>query len=111
MKFLTLLFALALSVATLACPGGRISPGQVDGFESAMVSPDHDHGEHTHQDGKVRVAEDGTKFDPPVAAEKLPDEAWACVMGGKVHYASMTKGNGKCPLCGMNLVQHAAHQK
>ncbi len=111
MKFLILIFTLALSVTALACPGGVIPPGHAGGSPSAMASPDHDHGEHAHEDGKVQVAEDGTKFDPPVAAERIPHEAWACVMGGKVHYASMTKGNGKCPLCGMNLVQHAAHQK
>ena len=113
MKIWIILLTLALSVATLACPGGMPMPGDTGGppSSSAMTSPDHDHAEHNHKDGKVHVAEDGTKFDPPVAKEKIPDEAWACVMGGKVHYASMTKGNDKCPLCGMNLVQHAAHQK
>ena len=111
MKFWILIFTLALTMATLACPGGMVPPEQVGGSSSAMTSPDHDHGEHAHKDEKVQVAKDGSKFDPPVAAEKIPNEAWACVMGGKVHYASMTKGNGKCPLCGMNLVQHAAHQK
>ena len=111
MRFWILFFTLALSVATLACPGGMVPPGQAGEAPSAMTSPDHAHGELAHNDGKVHVAKEGTKFDPPVAADKVPDEAWACVMGGKVHYASMTKGNGKCPLCGMNLVQHAAHQK
>jgi len=112
MKFWIILLTLALSVATLACPGGMTSTGQ-GGGASAMTSPDHDHStsEHNHKNGKVHVADEGTKFGPPVAKEKIPDEAWACVMGGKVHYAAMKKGNGKCPLCGMNLVQHAAHQK
>lgn len=58
----------------------------------------------------VEVAKDGTKFDPPVPKEKIPHDAWACVMKGTVHYASMEKGEGKCPTCGMNLTQHAAHQ-
>ncbi len=58
----------------------------------------------------VEVAKDGTRFDPPVPKEKIPNDAWACVMKGTVHYASMEKGEGKCPTCGMNLAQHAAHQ-
>ena len=60
--------------------------------------------EHLTSPG-VHVAENGTRFDPPVAKERIPDEAWACVMGGKVHYASMKKGDGECPVCGMNLVE------
>jgi hypothetical protein len=59
---------------------------------------------------KVAVSAEGTKFDPAVPVAQIPDEAWACVMGGTVHYAAMDKGTGKCAICKMNLVQHAAHQ-
>lgn len=60
---------------------------------------------------KVEVGAAGTKFDPSVDAKRIPDEAWACVMGGKVHYASMQKGDGTCPVCEMKLIQHAAHSE
>lgn len=59
----------------------------------------------------LEITKEGSKFDPPVSAKKIPHEAWACVMNGTVHYASMDKGDGKCPTCKMKLVQHAAHQK
>lgn len=55
----------------------------------------------------VEVAADGTTFDPPVAVEKIPDGAWMCDMG-TVHYASKEKGEGKCPSCGMALVEKGA---
>ena len=103
----------ALTTVALACPGAPPSSSNVPGT-AAMTSPDHGHSPAEHAadaNGKVHVADDGTKFDPPVSKTKIPDEAWACVMGGKVHYASMKKGSGECPLCGMELKQHAAHQK
>lgn len=113
MKRTVALIIVALTTVALACPGGG-PPSTHNPNPTAMTSPDHGHSPAEHKDhkaaGKVHVADDGTKFDPPVSKDRIPDEAWACVMG-KVHYASMKKGNGKCPLCGMKLVQHAAHQK
>lgn len=53
----------------------------------------------------VAVAKDGTKFDPPVEKSQIPAGAWICDMG-KVEYARMEKGDGKCPVCGMMLKQH-----
>lgn len=53
----------------------------------------------------ITVAKTGTKFDPSIKPSELPDDAWACVMGGKVHYARMEKGDGKCEICKMNLSQ------
>ena len=105
---------ITLATVSLACPGGQQSQGRSDTAPSAMLSPEHDHSQHkshSHKKGELHIADDGTRFDPPVPKEKIPNEAWACVMGGKVHYAAMKKGNGECPVCGMNLVQHAAHQK
>ncbi len=56
----------------------------------------------------VQIGEGGTRFDPPIAASQIPDGAWMCNMNGKVHYASQTQGDGKCPVCGMGLV-HKGH--
>jgi hypothetical protein len=50
----------------------------------------------------VTVTKDGSKFDPPVTIDTLPDGAFYCDMG-KSHYARMEKGDNKCPLCGMAL--------
>lgn len=55
----------------------------------------------------VEVAPEGTKFDPPVEVAQIPVGAWYCDMG-TVHYARMDQGDGKCPICGMNLVQKVA---
>lgn len=114
MKKIVALIIVALTTVALACPSGPVSPSNARN-STAMSSPDHDHSSSEHKNhaaaGKIQIADDGTKFDPPVSKDKIPNEAWACVMGGKVHYASMKKGNGDCPLCGMRLTQHAAHQK
>lgn len=57
---------------------------------------------------KVEVAKGGTKFDPPVEPEQLPEGAWYCDMGTS-HWAAMEKPeDGKCPECGMKLKQYDA---
>ena len=53
---------------------------------------------------KVEVAAAGTKFDPAVKPQQLPEGAWFCDMG-TVHYAQMDNGE-KCPDCGMALKQY-----
>ena len=58
-------------------------------------------------DGQVTVTAAGGKIAPPARKSDIPDGAWICDMG-TVHYARAEKGDGKCPLCGMNLVQHKA---
>ena len=54
----------------------------------------------------VDVTKEGSKFDPPIAKDKVPDGAYYCDMG-TVHYARMEEGDGKCPLCGMALKHKA----
>ena len=53
---------------------------------------------------QVEVSAEGSRFDRPVALSRIPTGAWACDMGGKVHYARGEKGDGKCEVCGMDLV-------
>jgi glucose/arabinose dehydrogenase len=60
--------------------------------------------------GPVKVAKGGTEFDPPVKMKQIPDGAWVCDMG-TVHYARLEKGDGKCPLCKMDLTQKRAEEK
>jgi hypothetical protein len=55
----------------------------------------------------VEVSKEGTKFDPPIKAEQLPEGAWYCDMG-TVHYARTEEGDGKCAVCGMKLKQYSA---
>lgn len=57
--------------------------------------------------GLVTVTAEGSKFDPPVKPEQIPDGAWYCDMG-TVEYARLEKGDGKCPECGMFLKQKGA---
>ena len=49
------------------------------------------------------MPKDGKKFKPSVQASRVPKGAWHCNMNGKVHYAAMQKGKGKCPVCNMKL--------
>ena len=56
-------------------------------------------------EGTVQVKSSGTRYDPPVKASEIPAGAWMCEMGGKVHYAAKERGDGKCPVCSMKLVQ------
>jgi hypothetical protein len=56
--------------------------------------------------GVVTVAADGSRFDPAIQAEQLPAGAWYCDMG-TVHFARMTEGDGKCPICHMKLKHKA----
>ena len=53
----------------------------------------------------VDVVAEGSEFDPPVAIEQLPEGVWFCDMG-TVHYARPEHGDGKCPLCGMELKEN-----
>lgn len=57
---------------------------------------------------KVDVPEDGKEFDPSVKQAQLPAGAWHCNMKGDVHYAAMKKGDGKCPVCNMKLVEYSS---
>jgi len=57
----------------------------------------------------VEVAAEGTEFEPPVQIEQLPAGVWFCDMG-TVHYARTEKGDGRCPVCGMNLSHKASRE-
>ena len=52
----------------------------------------------------VAVTPEGARLDPAVKPEQIPAGAWYCDMG-TVHYARGEKGDGKCPLCKMDLKQ------
>lgn len=51
----------------------------------------------------LQLAADGSRFDPPVARNLVPPGAWFCDMG-TVHFARQGRGDGVCPVCGMELV-------
>lgn len=80
---------------------GETAAPQPEATEPAGEEPNSDTKE-APADGPVEVAAAGTKFDPPVKKDQLPEGAWFCDMG-TVHYAQMDKGE-KCPTCGMKLV-------
>lgn len=52
----------------------------------------------------VAVTPEGARLDPVVKPEQIPSAAWYCDMG-TVHYARGDKGDGKCPVCKMDLKQ------
>jgi len=53
---------------------------------------------------QVDVPEDGKEFDPAIDPDKLPDGVYYSPMG-ETHWAQHHKGDGECPICGMNLKQ------
>lgn len=75
---------------------------------STDVSPDQPK-DSTISDEVVSVATDGSRFDPGVPVARIPDDVWMCEMDGKSHYASKSKGDGKCPVCSMTLVHKGKH--
>ncbi len=58
-------------------------------------------------EGLIEVSEEGAELDPPATSDQIPVGAWHCDMGGSVHYAALTEGDGACPICGMFLTQKA----
>jgi Cu(I)/Ag(I) efflux system membrane fusion protein len=67
------------------------------------VSAPHGHGhDHAHTQEPVTLTPEGTRFNPPIKPEQLPDGAWYCDMG-TVEYARSEQGDGECPVCGMKL--------
>jgi hypothetical protein len=55
----------------------------------------------------VEVAPTGNEFEPAIAVDRLPPGVWYCDMG-TTHYARGEQDDGKCPVCGMTLVENAA---
>jgi hypothetical protein len=64
-----------------------------------------DHAATEPEGATVSVAQDGTRFDPAVTPAEIPVGAWLCDMNGAVHYASLSRGDGTCPICNMDLTQ------
>jgi hypothetical protein len=79
--------------------------GEADKADEADEAAEGDKAEEKAL-AQVEVPKEGKKFDPVVEAEQMPAGAWYCDMG-TVHYASMDKGDGSCPECGMKLKQKA----
>lgn len=84
--------ALLLIVTLVGCSTAPPAPA-----ETAPDAP-----EQVQDKTSVMVPRDGKRFDPPVAAARIPQGAHYCDMG-TVHYARMTEGDGTCPVCGMDL--------
>lgn len=52
----------------------------------------------------VAVAPEGTTFEPPIEADRLPPGAWYCGTD-VIHYAVLDEGQGTCAVCKMPLRQ------
>ncbi len=94
-----------------------------DGVEDhAAEDHDDDHVAEVHAvaevaagTGPMTLSDQGVRFDPPVAENRIPDGAFYCDMG-TVHFAALQRNDGRCPVCGMELKQmdasapeHAGH--
>lgn len=104
-KMMTTIVATGLALALWGC--SQQAPDSHEGHAHASATPKAAQTVSiTPTPGqKVEVAAAGTEFDPAVPLASIPDGSWACVMDDKVHYAAGEKGEGKCTVCGMKLVQ------
>jgi hypothetical protein len=112
MKDMTWALVCALMlVGALGCDSSKTdteaAPAEATTAEPASETPARDEGASKTPaepaSGKAEVTKEGSKFDPPIAKDQVPEGAYYCDMG-TVHYARMEEGDGKCPLCGMALV-------
>ena len=103
----------ALTVSILIGIGSLAACGDA-GESQASASPaaptpteaaHEDHAATEPEGATVSVAQDGTRFDPAVTPAEIPVGAWLCDMNGAVHYASLSRGDGTCPICNMDLTQ------
>lgn len=58
-------------------------------------------------EGAWVVAASGSRFDPPVKIEAVPENSWYCDMG-TVHYAQSEAGDKTCKLCKMKLMHKSS---
>lgn len=54
------------------------------------------------KDGSWNVAATGSRFDPPIKIDEVPQGSWYCDMG-TVHYAQSEAGDKTCKICKMKL--------
>ncbi len=98
----------ALSLATLLTASiagcSREEPAPTDEVAQNEPASPEPEPEPEPEPAPVEVSVDGSTFDPPVEASRIPSGAWICDMG-TVHYAQTETGDGSCPVCGMRLTQ------
>jgi len=97
-------FVLALSLSTLAAVACKDDTAAGAASTSTVATADgvKEEKKETPKEGLVTLDPNGSEFNPPVSPDRIPSGAWYCDMG-TVHYARPDKGDGKCPLCHMNL--------
>ena len=104
-QFLTWSLILTAALLIAAC-------GQQPAQEAAAPEPEPQAAEPQAEPAAevvemVEVTAEGSTFEPAVEVAQIPDGAWYCPME-TVHYAQLEQGEGKCPSCGMDLVQKVA---
>lgn len=92
-------FILGAVFAAAGCKQGTSSPSDAPASDTAHA---------TEAKALETIAPEGTRFDPPVPASRIPADTWMCDMDGQVHYAAKDKGSGRCPICSMHLVLNTA---
>jgi hypothetical protein len=107
MRILRLNVVLFFAIAAIFACGGQADPAKrPEAVAAEKVQQALDAGKMNGESstGVVEVLPTGSEFDPPVRVDQIPTGAWYCDMG-TVHYARLTKGDGRCPRCGMNLTR------
>jgi hypothetical protein len=54
------------------------------------------------------IAQAEIKHEPSVPMAEIPNGRWYCNMNDMAHYSRADKGDGKCPVCSMNLMQRGS---
>lgn len=83
-----------LRLASLTSPGSVGAPS----MSRAPHDPAHEHQEHHHL---ATAQESASGSDDAVGVEKAPAASWTCPM----HPEVVRDEPGKCPTCGMKLVE------
>lgn len=101
--------------APAAEAGEEAAPVEAEAAAEEHTGHEHAEGDehdHAHEAGSgeaalplVEVAAEGSRFDPAVEKAQVPAGNWICDMG-TVHYAQPEVGDGTCPICNMQLVEH-----
>ena len=105
--FATAILMISVAVLLLSCGTQTEDAAQEAATETSAAPPAPTEAEVIEETTPVEVTAEGSTFEPAVSKDSIPDGSWFCDMG-TVHYARADEGDGRCAVCGMQLVHKEA---